>query len=94
MGTEVKDQGFDQFITTIPRKKATMVQSRVPRKYGKLFRNFQNAHRLHWRRERKIADSDKRWYAGYNKPTKADLLIYMLEIGRKAFEQEIESLLK
>ena len=94
MGTEVKNKGFDEFVNTISLAKTTMVQSRVPKRYGKLLKAFQDAHRLHWRRERKIADGDNRWYAGYNKPRQADLFIYMLEIGRERFEQEIESLLK
>lgn len=93
MGAEV-NQGFNQFASIIPRKGGIMMQSRVPTKYGKLFRDFQDAHRLNWRRTRLIPDKDNRWYAGYNKPPKSDLLIYMLEIGREAFEKEIESLLK
>jgi hypothetical protein len=96
MGAEVKNQGFDQFIRVINDYKVprVAVQSRVPKRYGKLLKDFQYAHRLHWRRERMIPDTDNQWRPGYAKPRKADLLIYMLEIGRERFENEIESLLK
>lgn len=96
MGTEVKNQGFDEFVKTINDSKVPRiaVQSRVPKKYTKLFKAFQDAHRLNWRRVRLIPDTDNRPRLGYNKPNKATLLVYMLEIGRKDFEKEIESLLK
>lgn len=95
MGTEV-NQGFDQFIKDLQGDNARRiaVQGKIPKRYGKLFKAFQDAHRLHWRRARLIPDTDNRPRLGYNKPNKATLLVYMLEIGRKDFEKEIESLLK
>lgn len=74
--------------------KTIKIQADVPAHFNELFEKYQDAHRLNWRRWAKIPDDDKRWRPGYNKPSKAALFVYMAEIGRKAFEQEIESLLK
>lgn len=79
MGTEVK---------------TIKIQADAPEEYSVLMERYQDAHRLAWRRARLIPDTYEKWVKGYNKPSKATLFVYMAEIGRKAFEQEIESLLK
>lgn len=74
--------------------KTIKIQADVPGHFNELFEKYQDAHRLNWRRTRLIPDTYTKWVKGYNKLPKSDLLIYMLEIGREAFEKEIESLLK